>query len=95
MPDPNLSDALVAKIDAFASSLEPEEQAMLIGLLTTGDDVAGFGGFAPAGAPRPSWPGLMKLGVGQVAGTAGSTGDGLIAHELTHVSQQRAGDTND
>ena len=66
---------------------------MLIDLLTTGDDVAGFGGFGLAGGSGSIWPGLMKLGVGQVANTVGSAPDGLIAHELTHANQQRTGDT--
>ena len=55
MPDSEITEAFAAKVDAFAASLEPEEQALLIELLTTGDDVAGFG----AGA---AWPGLFTLG---------------------------------
>lgn len=92
MPDFDLSETFVAKIDAFASSLEPEEQSMLIDLLTAGDDVAGFGAFSQGGAPGSTWPGLMKLGIGHVTSPAGA--DNLIAHELTHVTQQRGGDTN-
>ena len=94
MPDFDLPETFVAKIDAFALSLEPQEQSMLIDLLTTtGDDVAGFGRFAPDGRSGSAWPGLMKLGVGQVANTAFGDPDGLVAHELTHVNQQRTGDT--
>ncbi len=84
MPDSEITEAFAAKVDAFAASLEPEEQALLIELLTTGDDVAGFG----AGA---AWPGLFTLGIGigQVGSSAGANSDGLIAHELTHVIQGR------
>ena len=63
MPDSEITEAFAAKVDAFAASLEPEEQALLIELLTGGDDVAGFG----AGG---AWPGLITLdvGIGQVGG---------------------------
>ena len=84
MPDSDLTEAFVAKVDAFAASLEPEEQVMLIELLTRDDDVAGFG----AG---PWWPGLINLGIGQVASTASTNPTGLLAHEVTHVIQQRGG----
>jgi len=84
MPDSEITEAFVAKVDAFAASLEPEEQALLIELLTTGDDVAGFGSLGV-------WPGLIKLdvGIGHVGVTASLNPDGLIAHELTHVLQGR------
>ena len=86
MPDSEITEAFAAKVDAFAASLEPEEQALLIELLTAGDDVAGFGA-------RAAWPGLFTLdvGIGHVGGSAGASlkPDGLIAHELTHVLQGR------
>ena len=53
-------ELFVAKVDAFAASLEAEEQAMLIELLV-GDDgeVSGFGF-------KAGWPGLATLGVSTV-----------------------------
>ncbi len=92
MTDSDLPETFVTKIDAFASSLEPDEQTMLIELLTAGDDVAGFGGFGPSGDLGSTWPGLMKLGIGHVASTAGAGADNLLSHEMTHVTQQRSGD---
>lgn len=50
----NVTDAFVAKVDAFAATLDPEEQAMLIELLGSDDEVSGFGA---------GWPGLLSLGV--------------------------------
>lgn len=45
---------LVAKLDAFAAELSPDEQAVLAEMLTDGnDDVAGFG--------RQEWPGAANL----------------------------------
>ena len=38
----NVTDAFVAKVDAFAATLDPEEQAMLIELLGSDDEVSGF-----------------------------------------------------
>ena len=77
MPDSEITEAFAAKVDAFAASLEPEEQALLIELLTGGDDVVGFGS-------RGTWPGLIKLdvGIGQVGSTASSNPDGLVAHSV-------------
>lgn len=47
------TEAFVAKVDAFAASLNAEEQAMLTG---DDDEVHGFGA-------RQEWPGLQTLGV--------------------------------
>ena len=56
----HLTAEFVAKVDAFAASLAPDEQAMLIGLLTDGsDDVAGFRGWGGG----PNWVGLQSLGI--------------------------------
>ena len=60
------TEVFVAKVDAFAATLEPEEQAMLIDLLVGDDnDVTGF---------AAGWPGLLSLGI---ASTARGSPDGF------------------
>ena len=76
----NLTEEFVAKVDAFAASLEVEEQAMLIGLLTESDDeVVGFGGGGPWGGPDVRWPGLVSLGIGNVAPSTGADAASLLS----------------
>ena len=57
----HLTEEFVAKVDAFAASLEPEEQALLADLLADGDDVVGFNDWG--GGNNWQWPGLVSLGV--------------------------------
>lgn len=53
----NLTEEFVAKVDAFAASLNAEEQAMLTVLLTgENEEVQGF-------SAGRDWPGLQTLGV--------------------------------
>jgi hypothetical protein len=71
-------EVFAAKVDAFAATLEPEEQAMLVELVVGNDDVVGFG----AGL---GWPGLGSLlGDGGI-GNRGTTGvqDTLSAGNIT------------
>ena len=84
--DDAAKEVFVAKIDAFAATLEPEEQAMLVELLVGDDEVTGFG----AGL---GWPGASSLlsdarigvtgvqdtiSAGNVQGTASGTPDGIF-----------------
>ncbi len=82
MPVSEISEAFVAKVDAFAMTLEPDEQVMLMDLLTAGADVTGFGSGV-------TWPGLINLDIAPVVSAAGAESDSLLAHELTHVVQGR------
>lgn len=56
MSETEVTEEFAAKLDAFAVTLDQDEQAMLIGLLTGDDDVSGY----EFGA---GWPGLGSLGV--------------------------------
>ena len=60
-------ETFVAKVDAFAATLEPEEQAMLVELLAGDHEASGFGF-------KAGWPGLVTLGV---ASSVGSNPDGV------------------
>lgn len=52
--DNEAKEVFVAKIDAFAATLNPEEQAMFIELLAGDDEVTGFG-------TGLGWPGVSSL----------------------------------
>ena len=64
-------ELFVAKVDAFATTLEPEEQAMLIELLVGDDEVSGFG-------VNGRCPGLVTLGFSYSAGTNPDGVSGLL-----------------
>jgi hypothetical protein len=56
----NAQEVFAAKVDAFAATLELEEQAMLVDLLVGDDEVTGF---------SAGWPGFgTLLGVSTTAG---------------------------
>ena len=89
MTDTNLTADFMAKVDAFAATLEPEEQAMFAELLTEDNEVAGFGGHGTGwGGPGWKWPGLTTLRLGNVQTTASGSPSGLIAHEMTHFGDR-------
>lgn len=52
--DDEAKEAFATKLDAFAATLEPAEQAMLVALLVGEEEVTGFG----AGL---GWPGIGSL----------------------------------
>jgi len=69
--DDAAKEIFVAKVDAFAATLEPEEQSMLVELFVGDDEVSGFKFIT-------GWPGLATLGfadVGQGDGFRLSMGD--------------------
>lgn len=80
--DNEAKEVFVNKVDAFAATLEPQEQAMLVELLVGDDEVTGFG----AGL---SWPGLTSLledaGIGNVSTVGGGSPSGVFVPGSTYT----------
>jgi len=91
----NLTEEFVAKVDAFAATLDGDEQAMLVDLLV-GDDgeVTGFAAGWPGLGSLVGGLGIATVGGGSPSGvqsTVGAAPDGVFVPGRTDTGFQGTG----